>query len=65
MEKKGKDKLNIVIPANSSACPRDGAGNDASTVDMYNKLSDITISGVTYKVYETVGKRKKYDLDTY
>lgn len=58
-------KQYVVIPANSSACPRDGFGSDASTVDMYNKLSNVTISGVEYKVYETVGKRKKYDLDTY
>lgn len=58
-------KQYIAIPAESSACPRDGAGNDASTVDIYNKLSDITISGVTYKVYETVGKSRKYGLYTY
>ena len=58
-------KQYVVIPTESSACPRDGFGSDASTVDMYNKLSDVTISGVTYKVYETVGKSKKYGLDTY
>ena len=58
-------KQYIAIPANSSACPRDGLGNDASTVDMYNKLSNVTISGVEYKVYETVGKSRKYGLDTY
>jgi hypothetical protein len=55
----------IVIPAESSSCPRDGAGNDASTVDMYTKLSNVTISGVTYKVYASIERRKKYDLDTY
>ena len=58
-------KQYIAIPANSSACPRDGAGNDASTVDIYNKLSNVTISGVEYKVYETVGKSRKYGLDIY
>lgn len=58
-------KQYIVIPANSSACPRDGFGSDASTVDIYNKLSDITISGVTYKVYETVGRMRRHDLDIY
>lgn len=58
-------KQYVAIPANSSACPRDGAGNDASTVDIYNKLSDIVISGVTYKVYETVVKSRRYGLDTY
>lgn len=58
-------KQYIVIPANSSACPRDGFGSDASTVAIYNKLSDITISGVTYKVYETVGRMRRHDLDIY
>ena len=58
-------KQYIVIPSESSACPRDGFGADASTVDIYNKLSDVTISGVTYKVYETVGRMKKHDLDIY
>ena len=58
-------KQYIVIPANSSACPRDGFGSDASTVDIYNKLSDVTISGVTYKVYETIGRKRKHDLDIY
>ena len=58
-------KQYIAIPANSSACPRDGLGNDASTVDMYTKLSNVTISGVTYKVYETVGKSKKLAIDIY
>ena len=58
-------KQYVAIPAKSSACPRDGAGNDASTVDIYTKLNNVTISGVEYKVYETVGKSKKYGLDTY
>lgn len=58
-------KQYIAIPTESSACPRDGLGNDASTVDIYNKLSDVTISGVTYKVYETVGRMRKHDLDIY
>ena len=58
-------KQYIVIPANSSACPRDGAGNDASTVDIYNKLSNVTISGVEYKVYETVGRMRRHNLDIY
>ena len=58
-------KQYIAIPANSSACPRDGLGNDASTVDMYTKLSNVTISGVTYKVYETVGKSRKLAIDIY
>ena len=58
-------KQYVAIPAKSSACPRDGAGNDASTVAIYNKLNNITIGGVEYKVYETVGKSKKYLLDTY
>lgn len=58
-------KQYIAIPAESSACPRDGLGNDASTVDIYTKLSNVTISGVTYKVYETVGKSKKLAIDIY
>ena len=58
-------KQYVAIPAKSSACPRDGAGNDASTVYIYNKLNNVTIGGVEYKVYETVGKSKKYLLDTY
>lgn len=58
-------KQYIVIPHESAACPRDGAGSDASTVGIYNKLSNITISGVEYKVYETVGNKKKHDLDIY
>ena len=58
-------KQYIAIPANSSACPRDGFGADASTVDIYNKLSNVTISGVEYKVYETVGRMKRHNLDIY
>lgn len=58
-------KQYVAIPAKSSACPRDGAGNDASTVAMYNKLNNVTIGGVEYKVYETVGKSRKYGVDTY
>ena len=58
-------KQYVAIPAKSSACPRDGAGNDASTVAIYNKLNNVTIGGVEYKVYETVGKSRKYLLDTY
>ena len=58
-------KQYIAIPAESSACPRDGAGNDASTVDIYTRLSDVTISGVSYKVYETVGKSRKLAIDIY
>ena len=56
-------KQYIAIPANSSACPRDGIGNDASTVDIYTKLPNKTISGVEYKVYETVGRMRKHNLD--
>ena len=58
-------KQYILIPNDSAACPRDGLGNDASTVDIYNKLSNVTISGVEYKVYETVGKSKKLAIDIY
>ena len=58
-------KQYVAIPAKSSACPRDGFGADASTVDIYTKLDNVTISGVEYKVYETVGKSRKYGLDTY
>ncbi len=58
-------KQYIAIPANSSACPRDGFGADASTVDIYTKLSNVTISGVEYKVYETVGRMKRHNLDIY
>ena len=58
-------KQYIAIPAESSACPRDGAGNDASTVDIYSKLSNVTIDNIEYKVYETVGRMKKHDLDIY
>ena len=59
------DKQYVAIPSASSACPRDGIGNDASTVDMYNRLSDVTISGVSYKIYQTVGKSKKFAIDIY
>ena len=58
-------KQYIAIPANSSACPRDGLGNDASTVNIYNRLSNVTISGVEYKVYETISIMRKHDLDVY
>ena len=58
-------KQYVVIPANSSAAPRDGAGNDASTVAMYNKLDNIVINGVTYKVYESSGKGFKFNLDIF
>lgn len=58
-------KQYVAIPAKSSACPRDGFGADATTVDAYIRLSNITIGGVEYKVYESVGKSKKYGLDTY
>ena len=58
-------KQYIAIPAESSACPRDGGGNDASTVDIYNKLSNVTISGVNYKVYESVRKARKLAIDIY
>ena len=58
-------KQYIAIPAESSACPRDGAGNDASTVDMYNKLENVTIGNVSYKVYETVGKSKKLNINLF
>ena len=55
----------IAIPASSSACPRDGAGNDASTVDMYTREANITINGILYKVYATVGKSKKLAINIY
>lgn len=58
-------KQYVVIPANSSAAPRDGAGNDASTVAMYNKLDNIVINNVTYKVYESSGKGFKFNLDIF
>ena len=58
-------KQYIAIPAESSACPRVEGGTDASTADIYNRLSNVTISGVSYKVYVTVGKSRKYGLDTY
>ncbi len=58
-------KQYVVIPANSSAAPRDGAGNDASTVAMYNKLDNIIINNVTYKVYESSGKGFKFNLDIF
>lgn len=58
-------KQYVIIPANSSAAPRDGAGNDASTVAMYNKLDNIVINNVTYKVYESSGKGFKFNLDIF
>lgn len=58
-------KQYIAIPAESTACPRDGFGNDASTVDMYNKLSNVTIGNVSYKVYETVGKSRRLAINIY
>ena len=58
-------KQYVAIPAASSACPRDGLGNDASTVDIYTRMGNITIEGIEYKLYETVTMARKYGTDTY
>ena len=58
-------KQYIAIPADSTACPRDGAGNDASQVHIYIQLENTTIDGVEYKVYETEGKMRRHNLDIF
>ena len=59
-------KQYIILPNDPPACPRDGFGNDASTVGMYTKWNNtITLNNVVYKVYEVIGKRKKLDADIY
>lgn len=56
----------IVLPENSTACLRDGAGNDGTTVGITTKWSNtITLNGVKYKVYETTGKSKKIGYPIY
>lgn len=56
----------IVLPENSTACLRDGAGNDGATVGITTKWSNtITLNGVNYKVYETTGKSKKIGYPIY
>ena len=55
----------VVIPANSGACVRDGAGNDGSAVNICTRKSNITLGGVEYKVYEWNGKAKRLGYDIY
>ena len=55
----------VVIPNNSSACVRDGAGNDGSTVNICTRKSNITLGGVEYKVYEWNSRAKKLGYDIY
>ena len=55
----------IALPINTSACMRDGFGNDGTTVNLTKQLDNITISGVQYKVYQTVGKSKKIGYPIY
>ena len=46
----------VALPSTSSdtdLCPRDGAGNDGTTVAMYTRLDDKVINGVTYKIYRS------------
>ena len=46
----------IALPSTSSdtdLCPRDGFGNDGTTVGMYTRLTDKVINGVTYKIYKS------------
>ena len=46
----------VALPSTSSdtdLCPRDGFGNDGTTVAMYTRLADKVINGVTYKIYRT------------
>ena len=58
-------KQYVAIPAASPACPRDGLGNDASTVNIYTRMGNITIEGIEYKIYVTVTMARKYGTDTY
>ena len=47
----------LAIPTTSTVtdiCPRDGAGNDGTKVNMYTRLTDKVIGGVTYKIYKSV-----------
>lgn len=55
----------VALPANCSACVRDGAGNDGTTVNICTQKSNVTIGGITYKVYEWNGKAKKLGYDIY
>ena len=55
----------VALPANSSACVRDGAGNDGTTVNICTQIQNVTLNGVEYKVYEWVGKAKKLGYDIY
>ena len=55
----------VAIPAESSACVRDGAGNDGSTVNICTKKSNITLNSIEYKVYEWNGRAKKLGYDIY
>ena len=55
----------IVLPENSTACLRDGIGNDGTTVNLTQQLNSITLEGVKYKVYQTVGKSKKIGYPIY
>ena len=55
----------VVIPNNSSACVRDGCGNDGSGVDICTRKSNITLGGVEYKVYEWNGNAKRLGYDIY
>ena len=46
----------VALPSTSSdtdLCPRDGFGNDGTTVAMYTRLADKVINGVTYKIYRS------------
>lgn len=55
----------IVLPENCNACLRDGIGNDGTTVNLTQQLNSITLEGVKYKVYQTVGKSKKIGYPIY
>ena len=55
----------VALPSNSSACVRDGAGNDGTTVNICTQIQNVTLNGVEYKVYEWIGKAKKLGYDIY
>ena len=55
----------VAIPNKSSACVRDGAGNDGSTVNICIRKDNKVLDGVEYKIYEWVGKAKKLGYDIY
>ena len=42
-----------LVDSDPDLCPRDGGGTDGTLVNMYTRMADVTINGVTYKVYRS------------